>query len=162
MLTTKAPPGAFPRLVHTQTGHAHSIPKQVNFALQTLWAAYIPAEIWGWDGGEGRGSLPSPAFAALLRCRGWLLAERGAGCRLAASSLLSPATGKPAQNLWVENTPNTQTAGEKMLQLLPSPSPPSPPGAGGSLPPLSPQTACKLHCQPQPRSCFLWFFAANS
>lgn len=99
MLTTKAPPGAFPRLVHTQTGHAHSIPKQVNFALQTLWAAYIPAEIWGWDGGEGRGSLPSPAFAALLRCRGCAGAGSWQSAALAADWLPPPCFPQRQGNL---------------------------------------------------------------
>lgn len=60
----------------------------------------------GWGGGWSmRSAFPTPP-----RC-----GSGRAGCTLAASSLLSPATGKPARNTWVGNA---QAAGGGMLQLL--------------------------------------------
>lgn len=166
MLTTKAPPGAFPRLVHKQTGQAHSIPRcRGTFALQSLWAAYIQLKFGAGDGGEGRGSLPSPAFAALLRCRGCAGAGSWQSAALAADWLPPPCFPQRQGNLlrisgWKIHPSRRQQ--ERGCCSSPSPSLPSPAAAGGSLPPLSPQRACKLRCQPQTRSCFLWFFAANS
>lgn len=61
-------------------------------------------ETRGW-GGSVRSAFPTPP-----RC-----GSGRAGCTLAASSLLSPATGKPARNTWVGNA---QAAGGGMLQLL--------------------------------------------
>ena len=57
-------------------------------------------ETRGW-GGSVRSAFPTPP-----RC-----GSGRAGCTLAASSLLSPATGKPARNTWVGNA---QAAGGGM------------------------------------------------
>lgn len=55
---------------------------------------------------------PPPALA-LAPAAQHAPAEPGAGCRLAASSSLSPATAKPARNILMENTPLAQKASEE-------------------------------------------------